>query len=387
VVVLLAAHWESGSEEGWFTRQVAGALANVADVHVITPEGPVAHTVADSVFTLHRLGSPLDRAAELRRDLLIAAVAATGGDTRAPLGRELASLIDQDLLDPWDRASGVVDTLRPDRVVIVGHQNLGAVAAIGRCRSQVPVTLVALGSDVDSLAFTHFDQVFDRAEAILAVTESERLSIVEHHGRPEAVHRVGAPQAANPSVLTEPNTWVGDTGYTLVITGISKDDKVEENELSRLLRMRLTERPVGIVYTDAFDAWHQGRLNRGWAVERSSDLARLMAWAGVTIDLCPGTLFARRCVDSLLYGTPIIVPHDSRAREHAQRGAGGLWFAEPAELIWCAEAMSESSVHDTFAAQGRAYAESEYGSTDRFIDRVVESCGLASDTAPARITA
>src|SRR5665647_3262913 len=39
VVVVLATHWESRSEEGWIARQVAGALANRADVHVVTPDG------------------------------------------------------------------------------------------------------------------------------------------------------------------------------------------------------------------------------------------------------------------------------------------------------------------------------------------------------------
>ena len=59
----------------------------------------------------------------------------------------------------------------------------------------------------------------------------------------------------------------------------------------------------------------------------------------------------------------------------------------PAELTWCVEALLEPSTHDAFADQGRAYAEAEYGSTDRFIDRVVEGCGLASAAVPARITA
>jgi hypothetical protein len=112
-----------------------------------------------------------------------------------------------------------------------------------------------------------------------------------------------------------------------------------------------------------------------------------MAWARVTVDLRPGRLFARRCIDSLLYGTPIVVPHDSRAREHAERGRGGLWFASPGELTLCVEALLEPSAHDAFADQGRQYAESEYGSTDHFIHRVVEGCGLAWDSAPARITA
>ena len=95
-----------------------------------------------------------------------------------------------------------------------------------------------------------------------------------------------------------------------------------------------------------------------------------MAWATVTVDLHPGPLFGRRCVESLLFGTPIVVPGDTIAREHAERGGGGLWFADAAELLWCVEALEDPGIRRTFAAQGHAYAEEEYGSTDRFIDRV-----------------
>jgi hypothetical protein len=80
-----------------------------------------------------------------------------------------------------------------------------------------------------------------------------------------------------------------------------------------------------------------------------------------------------------------VVPADSRAREHAQRGRGGLWFENPAELAWCVESLLESPTHDTLSAQGRSYAEQEYGSTDRFVDRVTEACGLTPAAAPVAV--
>ena len=70
MIAILAAHWESKSEEGWITRQVAGALAGAADVHVVTPDGADPGTSVDSVFTLHRLGTP-STAVGIRRDLLV----------------------------------------------------------------------------------------------------------------------------------------------------------------------------------------------------------------------------------------------------------------------------------------------------------------------------
>ena len=376
VVALLVAHWESKSEEGWITRQVAGALACAAEVHVITPDGTAARASTDGVFTVHRLGVPVGRHAEMQRDLLVQALSETGLGSTDPLAPGVAELLDRDLIESWTPASAVLDRIRPDLVLVAGHQNVGALAAVDRFGSGVPVALLALGSDTDSLVFPHFDPVFDRAHTVLAVTETERQLIGDRHGGPDKVHRIGAPLAANSSSLSEPNPWVGPTEYILVLTASNSNGEHEETELSRLLRISFPDRPVGIAHDDGFFAWHEGRLNRGWPIERSSDLARLMAWARVTVDLHPGRLFGRRCVESLLYGTPIVVGADTRAREHAQRGRGGLWFDNPAELTWCVDSLLGDVAHDSLSAQGRTYAEDEYGSTDRFIERVTAACGL-----------
>jgi hypothetical protein len=380
---VLATHWESSSEEGWTARQVAGALAGASDVHVITPDGASASTSTDGVFTLHRMGTPAGATAEHRRDLLIEAIAQTSDGEVPPVSAAVASLLDHGLLDPWRDAAELLDGLAPDRALVVGHQSVGAVAAVDRHDGSLPVTLLALGSDPQSLAFPHFDQVFDRADSVLAVTETERTAIIARHGRPDAVRRIGAPMAANPSALTEPNTWVGESEYVLVLTGVEEEADHEENELARLLQMRFPNHTVGIAHSDAFCAWRRGQVSRGWPIERTSDLDRLMAWARVTVDLHPGSFFARRCVTSLLYGTPIVVAAGSRAREHAWRGRGGLWFEGPAELAWCVETMLDPPTRAAFSTHGLAYAEEEYGSTDRFIDRVVHACGLgtAAETA------
>ena len=190
-------------------------------------------------------------------------------------------------------------------------------AASAESATSPPVTLMAVGSDSRALAFPHFDRLFDRAASVLAVTEAERAGLVEARGAPEKVHRIGAPMAANPNVLTEPDAILGTTEYILVVTEVGVKDNHRDAELSRLVQMRFAGHPVGICYTDAFCAWDHGRLTKGWPIERSSDLARLMAWARLTVDLRPGRLFARRCIESLLYGTPIVVPHEGRARQHA----------------------------------------------------------------------
>jgi hypothetical protein len=325
---------------------------------------------------LHRLATPIDTASELRRELLIEALSAAGDQAGAVVPAQLAELLDRGLLEPWNAATKALADLQPDHVVIIGHKNVGALSALEAAGLDVPVTLVAIGSDPQSVGFPRFKAMFDRADIILAVTEVERQSIISEHGSAAKVSRIGAPLAANPSALSEPNTWVGTTDYIVVVTNSGAEENHVETELSRLLRLSFPDNPVGVCHTDCFRVWHQGRLSQGWAVERYSDMTRLMAWATVTVDLHPGSLFSRRCVDSLLYGTPIVVPEDSMAREHADRGRGGLWFSDPAELTWCVEALLDRPTRDTFGAQGRSYAEIEYGSTDAFIDRVLQACDI-----------
>jgi len=380
-VALLAPTWGPASEEGWMTRQVAGALATVADVHVVTPQGLGADDRIDSVFAVHELGTPLTRTAELRRDLLIEAVTASGATGGGRVPAAVGPLLDRGVVDPWAGASDVLDRLRPDLVVVAGHQHVGAIDAVDRADPDVPVALLALGTDLDSLDFPHFDRVFDRAGAVLAVTDTERLAVAAAHPHPERAHRIGAPMAANDSALSEPNPWVGTTDYAIILTDAHSEAEEEVVELARLIRLSFPEQPIGISYRDVFVVWHEGRWSAGWPVERSSDLGRLMAWSRMTVDLRPGPLFARRCVDSLLFGTPIIVPAGSRAQEHAQRGRGGLWYSSPGELMWCIEALFDPDTRGALGKQGRAYAEEEYGSTDRFIERVVGAVGLAG--APA----
>ena len=386
-MAVLAAHWESKSEGGWFGRQVAGALACEAEVHVITPDGLAAGHSSDGPFTLHRLATPIDSLAELRRQLLVDGLTASGGILNGVVPTQLADLLDRDLLEPWTGAAKLLAVIRPDRIVIVGHQNVGALAALDAAGLDAPMTLVALGSDRRSVGFPRFRSMFERADTILTATEAERASIIGEHGSAANIHRVGAPLAANPSALSEPNTWVGTTDYIVVVTNSGAEEDHVETELSRLIRLSFPDNPVGVCHTDCFRVWHRGRLSQGWAVERYSDMTRLMAWARVTVDLHPGSLFSRRCVDSLLYGTPIIVPEDSMAREHADRGRGGLWFSDPAELTWCVEALLDRPTRDTFGAQGKSYAEAEYGSTDAFIARVLSACGIASTLEATPATA
>jgi len=372
---VLATHWSNGTEGGWFTRQVAGALAHGADVHVITPDGSSPGVSADGAFTLHRMATPVTPAMELRTELLSSALAAVPTGSRRTSSPDLTGLLRPELLDPWEDAVEVLDGLHPDLVLVVGLHTLGAVAALDRHDPELPMVLVALAEEREALGFPHVARVVDRASSVLVVTDAERTAVGAV--RPDAPTRVvGAPLAANPSARTEPNAWVDGSEYVFVLTAASEDEDCTENDLARLLRVRFPDRTIAVSHRDAFCVWHGGEVRRGWPIERSSDLERLLAWADTTVDLRPGGLFARTCITSMLHGTPIIVPSGSRAEQHARRGSGGLWFRGAAELARCVDAMCSPSVRDPLGRQGRNYAEREFGHTGAFVERVLTACAL-----------
>ncbi len=389
-VAVLAPQWETSSEAGWITRQVAGALACLGTVHVLIPGNGAASVRTDGVFTVHRLAGLLRPQALAERNLVADALAAgdRAREEQDAHGRPVqpeTTLLDRGITEAWRPASGVLKDLTPDLIVLVDHRNLGALAAVQHHSATVPVALLALDDGRGHLDLTEFAPVLDRADAVLAITEAERLRLeaaLAARGMSIPVNRIGAPMVANSSARSEPNTWVGDSDYLFVLTDTSSEDTSMQTELARLLTLRFCDRPVGIAHTDGFFAWHEGRVNDGWAIERSSDRARLMAWARVTIDLRHASLFGRDVIESLLFGTPVVVPCDSQARQHAHLGGGGLWFEGPADLTWAAEALLDPALSEQLSRQGKAYAEEQFGSTDRFIDRVISACQLDVSDLP-----
>ena len=232
--------------------------------------------------------------------------------------------------------------LEPDLVVVAGHQHIGAVdrratATAGRSRWRCS----PWASDTASLAFLHFGRVFDRAGSVLAVTESERRRIVDAPRAARRVHRIGAPLAANPSARAEPNPWVGDTGYILVLTDVASEDEVEVNEPARLLRTCGSRSgPWASPTPTRFCVWHRGGVDEGWPIERSSDL-------GPTAGVRPGDRrsAARAAVRPTVRRVAALRHPDRRPGRQPGRGArptraaAGCGSADRASSVWCVEAL------------------------------------------------
>lgn len=370
-MAVLSARWHSADEGTWALRQVAGALAMSADVHVVTPEGSVRQGGFEGPFTVHRLASATHPARRARRSVLFDAL----GDTRPVDGdeRALAGLLD-DGQDQWDPAADLLRALHPDLVVVADARETGASRVSAAHCPGAPVVLVPLARHGARLGHRALDVVFDTAAVALVFSDAEG-ELVRRDRPAVAVRHVGLPLAANASVQREPNTFTADLRYVLAVTGAPWDAPSWPNTALSLVRPGVEGTPIAIAATDRFVLCHEGEERHTSAVERGTDMLRLMAWAAAVVDVRPGRLYARRTLDALLYGTPVVAPAESRAREHLARG--GLWFDGPGELRWCVELLGDPSVRDRLGAQGRRYAEERYCGLYAFSERVTEAVSPA----------
>ena len=186
-----------------------------------------------------------------------------------------------------------------------------------------------------------------------------------------SVYEVGLHVPINPLAAKRRHNGLGFTDYVLVLGDRRPGLGIEEppSPLVRWLVSRFPRNDVVVVENAVASAWRSRSLRGRVTVDTRTDLWRLVAHALVVVDLLPGPLVARECVESLRFGTPVVVPAGTAAASLAASG-GGLWYEDVAELLACVDAFSDRQMRDTLGAQGRAVAEARYGSPERFVDRV-----------------
>jgi hypothetical protein len=191
------------------------------------------------------------------------------------------------------------------------------------------------------------------------------------HGGTDDVIGVHVP--VNPLAATHRHNGLGFTGYLLVLSDrIGAPAPEPPTDMVAWLTARFPRADVVVVEEAAATVW-RGRSRRGTVgVDTRTDLWRLLAHAQVTIDLAPGPIISRECVESLRYGTPVVVPADSAARQHADAG-GGLSFTGFSELLACVEHLGEEGIRATASDQGRRYADARYGDPVAFVSQVARA--------------
>jgi hypothetical protein len=101
------------------------------------------------------------------------------------------------------------------------------------------------------------------------------------------------------------------------------------------------------------------------------NLWKLLRQAEVCLDLRPQGIVGRETIESLLLGTPVVVPEGTVAAEHAERSNGGLWYGDYRQLFDAAKAiLDNATLRERLGSQGREWAEMVHGDHGRFSDQV-----------------
>jgi hypothetical protein len=323
--VILSRAWkDTGSELAFVTRSVAGAASRANRVQVIVPS-PAGPTEPDGAFDLFGAGGegePWPSVAD--------------ASWPSDLPRETTIIVDD--ADPT--ALALLDHFGPGQPV---HGILTEAAPADR-RSVTPLAFTGTGGE-------------------------------DHKC-------IGLHVPINPMAANHRHNGLGFTGYLLVLTDrTGTPDVVPPTAMVAWLTARFPTMDI-VVVEDATAAVWRARVLRGQvSVYTRTDLWRLLAHARVTIDLAPGRIIARECIESLRFGTPIVVPAGSTARPHADAG-GGMAYCGYSELLDCVTQLGDDRVRATMSSCGRDYADAHYGDQAAFVAGLTRILGAPLSPVP-----
>jgi glycosyltransferase involved in cell wall biosynthesis len=202
----------------------------------------------------------------------------------------------------------------------------------------------------------------ERERAVLTIGSSEDAMVRSLHRLPMTPASSGNSRTFGPYVPVNPlattyrHTGFGFTGYILVLTDRSGKHSLEPPTPSVAW---LTSRFFGeyvIAVEDGRAAAWKGRALRGVVdVHTRTDLWRLLAHARVMVDLRPGRIIGRECIEALRFGTPIVVPADSVAAEHTQSG-GGRTYDDAGGLLEAVATLLHAPTREDASRRGLEYA-------------------------------
>lgn len=336
-VLVLSATWrQAHSEAAFVLRTLAGALSRHVAVDVLVPGDP-DFTTADGLFD-PRGGGRGSREGTWPDP----------GSTAWPFPKD-----DED----------------PFVLAVVDARDAGARGVLDRHAPDLPVVAVASGVEAADW----------------------------HDGTVVSPSGLGLHVPVNPLATERPHNGFGFTDYVLVLTdrvaghadpqsggagaeaaggaGGAGDTEEDPTPLAAWLIARFPRLHVVVVEDAEASAWRNRSLQGTVHVDTRTDLWRLMAHARATVDLHPGPLVGRECVESLRLGTPVVAP----ATAEPLAGVGGIVaFDDVPGLLASVEALEDPHNRAALGSRGREEADARHGDAVAFTRRVGEVlAGLA----------
>jgi len=195
------------------------------------------------------------------------------------------------------------------------------------------------------------------------------------------VHPVGLYARIHPGASTRRHYGLGSVRDYLLVLGDRTGVPVSPwpSERARWLLARFPREYAVTVEGGVARAWRSRSCVAQFEVHTRMDLWILMARANGVVDLLPGDVYARECVESLRYGVPVVVPDGSAAAGVARAG-GGLRFSTTSELLTCVEAIADPPTRAALATAGRKAADRWYGDPAGLVSRLGSALGLHERT-------
>lgn len=372
-MLFVTTHWgQSPDEHTATTRLLAGAVARGAHVHVahLTNEARPGGPHRDSVFEVHELA--LHGRRELRAGILRAALAAHDDGRRLP---DTAAAVLERLGGETPGVAELIVALQPAAVVLAGSdqpwrtETLAELGAAGGAPGRhVRVVFVPLLGDVRRANSAPLRRLIELADVIGSV----------HPGEQRVLSRIAPSKSSPLDVALSLNRGATSNRlfgvryfgrYVLSLRAFPPGSPRYERSVTHEV-LRGAVRPLSVAEVDG-DRWRISDAENTLELPVSPsrvNLWRLMAHAEATVDLRPPGPLGRETLESMLLGTPVVVPDDSAGHEHAAAANGGLWYRDVGELFDALRAVMAPSYGNSFAAQARAYAEDHHGRPERFVE-------------------
>jgi len=416
-VAVITSEWGNSSEEHFATRSTAAAIAyggeSIAFVlhpQQVTLNASINKPIHDGLFEVHHLdGGPfvdpkihralieaLTRSSESyslspsiennRKQVVVPGHNPSLSHSTKLANNLLPSLQDQGFLSLYHR----IKQFQPTTILIAGIHLSYLFRLDTTVRNSKPSSILLPLLHGNSFPEgIWYSSAFDHYDAIFTTTETERYLISTF--KSSQVFNVGMSIAINSSAKNEPPPEIGGLGrsipsskhdghaaYLLFI--LAETDSIQPN-LSKssdggystiYASAHLPDLPIVAVAGERAFTLLYGKLVAERRFLGRMDLWRLMAHARATVDTRKDLLFDREVLESMSYGTPVVVNRSSIAYYHAKTSGGGLWYENLEELAKCIETLRNDDTVRSLGNKAQAYVADSYGSAENFIRRVQE---------------
>jgi hypothetical protein len=380
-VTVVTTSWGNVNDERYFaTRAYAGAATTVADVTIVhLTSSPAANPrLRDGAFGLAEVAATAGRPVE--EAILLAALASADRSGRVPevAGRGLHALEGGRSPELATR----IGATAPEVLVVAGLNQGWPASMLDTLQPRPRLVVLPLMGDDPRLSAQGYRDFLRRADVVCATSPGERERVAAVVGSAtevvgSATEVVDLPLVVPMNTVAASHRLVGMShfdNYVVILRGFPPGT-VECPAFGGYWNLRRAVPGLGVA--DITNAeWRATSKGFGYTVPAGPsrvNLWRLLAQAIALIDLRPGGVLGREAIESLLIGTPVLVPSTSTSRRIVVESGGGHVYWDEDDLIEAVVALSDPKERAKVADRGREWALRVHGDRERFVADVTNS--------------